>query len=240
MAKPVLILQTGNSPDDIRPLLGDFSQWFIHAIGLRKTDVHIVHAHKNEQLLCPSNYCATIISGSHSMVTDHAPWSEKTAGWIRNAMDKDHPLFGTCYGHQLISYALGGIVDYHPQGREIGTCEINLLSHQNDPLANRLPQQFLAQLTHLQTVLEKPKNALVLAKSSHDPHQIMRYSQNAFSTQFHPEFTTTIMSAYVTRNIPQLTKEGFNIDRLLNNIRTTPQANHILRDFIIKHRTLHQ
>lgn len=52
------------------------------------------------------------------MVTDQEPWSEKTAAWIRNAMAMEMPLFGVCYGHQLMAHALGGRVEYHPQGRE--------------------------------------------------------------------------------------------------------------------------
>ena len=27
---------------------------------------------------------------------------------------------GVCYGHQLMASALGGVVDYHPEGSEVG------------------------------------------------------------------------------------------------------------------------
>lgn len=41
------------------------------------------------------------------MVTDCLPWSEMTAEWIRDAMTIDMPIFGVCYGHQLMAHALG-------------------------------------------------------------------------------------------------------------------------------------
>ncbi|WP_341866301.1 glutamine amidotransferase-related protein [Paraburkholderia hospita] len=41
------------------------------------------------------------------MVTDCLPWSEMTAEWIRDATTIDMPIFGVCYGHQLMTHALG-------------------------------------------------------------------------------------------------------------------------------------
>lgn len=74
------------------------------------------------------------------MVTERADWSERTAGWIRNAMDAELPLFGVCYGHQLMAHALGGRVDYLPGGREIGTLPIALTPQgANDPFSAKLP-----------------------------------------------------------------------------------------------------
>nr|WP_238554139.1 hypothetical protein [Comamonas thiooxydans] len=35
---------------------------------------------------------------------------------------------GVCYGHQLMAHALGGAVDYHPDGREMGSLEIEQLA----------------------------------------------------------------------------------------------------------------
>ncbi|SCC18229.1 Glutamine amidotransferase class-I [Kosakonia oryziphila] len=75
------------------------------------------------------------------------------------------PLFGVCYGHQLMAWALGGDVEYHPKGREAGT----------------------------QTVTRLPEGASVLASSAHDNHQIVRYGPFAVSVQFHPEIATDLL-----------------------------------------------
>ncbi|WP_438612278.1 glutamine amidotransferase-related protein, partial [Klebsiella variicola] len=47
---------------------------------------------------------------SPAMVTERLPWSEEAAEWLRQAMAIKLPLFGVCYGHQLLAYALGGEV----------------------------------------------------------------------------------------------------------------------------------
>lgn len=84
------------------------------------------------------------------------------------------PLFGVCYGHQLIAHALGGVVDYHPAEREVG-CEKNQLPPWGmaDELLRQSPAQFPAHLTHEQTVITLPEGAVAFAHSTHDPHQII-------------------------------------------------------------------
>ena len=50
------------------------------------------------------------------------------------------PLFGICYGHQLLAHALGGEVGDNPVGREMGTVGIDLHPEAaHDPLFDGLP-----------------------------------------------------------------------------------------------------
>ena len=188
----------------------------------------------HEQALPPPRMlAAAVITGSGAMVSERLPWSERTAGWIRDAMDVGLPLFGVCYGHQLMAHALGGRVDYHPQGREIGTQTITLLpGAAQDPLLQRLRDGFAAHTTHEQSVLEPPRGAQVLARSAHDAHQILRYGAAAISTQFHPEFSVAAMQAYIRRRADLLTTEGFDVPALLAAARPTPQARRLLRAFV--------
>lgn len=146
------------------------------------------------------------------------------------------PLFGVCYGHQLMAHALGGRVDFHPQGREVGCQTINLLpAAANDPLLKDWPAQFAAHLPHEQTVVELPPGASVLAFSEHGPHQIVRYGPRAISTQFHPEFTPDISAACLHRRADTLRTEGKNFDLLLSALGDTPQATRLLKEFIEEH-----
>jgi GMP synthase (glutamine-hydrolysing) len=52
-------------------------------------------------------------------------------------------------------------------------------------------------MAHSQTVLKPPPGTVVLGRSGHDPHQILRHSTDAWSVQFHPEFTTGIMEGFL-------------------------------------------
>lgn len=231
--KPILLVQAGTPPDEIRTHEGDLSDWFSRALGIGSDRLDVIRVFEGEPLPTPNVYQAAIITGSWAMVTDRLDWSEATAHWIRQAMAVDMPLFGVCYGHQLMAHALGGRIDYHPAGIEIGCQEIELLpTATSDPLTCALPPRFAAHLTHLQTILTPPPGAVVLARSSHDPHQIVRYGPRAISTQFHPEFTRSISAACVTRRADMLRSEGRDPEEMLNNLRATPIAQSLLQRFV--------
>ena len=126
------------------------------------------------------------------MVTDREPWSEDTAAWLREAAAAGLPMFGVCYGHQLLAHALGGKVGYNPTGSELGTQTVELLPPAaGDQLLDGLPASFPAQMLHAQTVLQPPPGAAVLARSDQDPHQMFRVGPNVFSTHSTPNSART-------------------------------------------------
>lgn len=234
--KPVLIIQTGRAPTPIRGRHGDFPDWFRVSTKLPKHRVRVIHVAGGEDLPAPEDVAGALITGSAAMVTDRAAWSEHTAGWIRQAMDSNLPLFGVCYGHQLMAHALGGRVGYLPGGREIGTHQINLTNQPaTDHATAGLPSQFRAHTTHEQTVLETPAPATVLAYSARDPHHMLRYGPHAISTQFHPEFNADIMRAYIQRKKADLMREGNDPAITYRTVSATPSARRILADFVRQH-----
>ncbi|HEY8682897.1 MAG TPA: glutamine amidotransferase [Rhodanobacter sp.] len=238
--KPVLIIQTGRAPDNIRGRHGDFPHWFRICTGLRLQQLHVVDVAAGESLPAPQEVAGAMITGSAAMVTERATWSERTAGWIRDAMDVELPLFGVCYGHQLMAHALGGRVDYLSGGREIGTQPIELLAHAAaDPLAGTLPASFRAHTTHEQSVFEPPPGSTVLACSARDPHQLLRHGPQAISTQFHPEFNAEVMRAYIKRKHADMQREGADPRHAFGSVAATPVARRLLRQFARQSRWLH-
>ncbi|CAM3705706.1 glutamine amidotransferase [Castellaniella denitrificans] len=232
-SQPLLLIQVGTPPDDVRASEGDLPAWFGRALGSDGDALQAVRVFEGEALPAPGEHRAAIITGSWAMVTDRLDWSEAAADWIRRAMRIDMPLFGVCYGHQLMAHALGGQVGYHPDGIEVGCQEIECLPDAaSDPLAATLPVRFMAHLTHMQTVLVPPPGARVLARSAHDAHQIVRYGPRALSTQFHPEFTPAILAACVRRRADALRAEGRDPDAILGGLRETPVARDLLRQFV--------
>lgn len=130
------------------------------------------------------------------MVSERLPWSEAAAAWLRDAVALGLPILGVCYGHQLLAHALGGRVDYHASGREIGTVAIERLpAAADDALLAAAPARFVAHASHQQSVLELPAGAVVLARSAHDPHHAVRYAPRAWGLQFHPEFSVESCAA---------------------------------------------
>lgn len=235
--KPVLIIRTGRAPDPIRARHGDFPHWFRLGAQLPLDRLRVIDVAAGERLPPAREVAGALITGSAAMVTDREPWSEATAGWIRDAMDAELPLFGVCYGHQLMSHALGGRVDYLPGGREIGTLPIHVVpdAAQHDSLASALPRSFRAHTTHEQSVMEVPKGAMILAGSARDPHHLLRYGPNALSVQFHPEFNADVMRAYIHRKRDAMHKEGFDPHHTFRQVAATPMARRLLRHFARHH-----
>src|SRR5688572_2736275 len=164
--KPFLILETGTPIASLRRH-GGFGHWIRVAAGLHGRQVRHLRVLDGEAL--PANaddYAGVLVTGSAAMVTERHDWSERTAAWLRDAAEAGQPLFGICYGHQLLAHALGGTVDYNPRGREMGTVPLSLAAEAAaDPLFAGLPAEFHAHTTHLQTVLSPPPDAQVLARS---------------------------------------------------------------------------
>ncbi|HEY9131261.1 MAG TPA: glutamine amidotransferase [Dyella sp.] len=235
--KPVLIIRTGRAPDPIRARFGDFPHWFRVSTQLAPEHVRVVDVQAGEALPPPREVAGALITGSASMVTERLPWSERTAGWIRDAMDAELPLFGVCYGHQLMAHALGGRVDYLPGGREIGTVALETIDGaQGDTLAAILPHQFRAHATHEQSVLEAPKGSQSLLRSDRDGNHLLRYGANAVSVQFHPEFNADVMRAYIHRKRHDMHREGFDPHHTYRQVAPTPIARRLLRHFARHHR----
>ena len=230
--KPLLIILTGHAPETIRNRHGDFDHWFRIALHRPVQDVRVIDASAGDALPDITGIRGAVISGSAAMVTEKLAWSENLAGWIRNAMDVRLPLFGVCYGHQLMAHALGGRVDVLPGGREIGTKGVDILEPGvDDRLLEGMSPRFPAHTTHMQSVLEAPGEAQVLARSAQDPHQILRYGSHAVSTQLHPEFSSAVMRAYLRLRSTDLRAEGLDPKTLLDEVHATPKARRLLRRF---------
>ncbi len=197
-AQRFLIVQTGSTLPALRARRGDFPRWFRRGLGLRASEVDVIRVDAGEALPPVAAHAGVIVTGSPAMVSRREAWSEDTAAWLRRAIDADMPILGVCYGHQLLAHALGGHVDYHPQGREVGTVAIEKTGAAlDDPLLGGAPENFSAHASHQQSVLQLPAGAIALARSAHDPHHAVRYAPNVWGVQFHPEFSVEIMRGYL-------------------------------------------
>lgn len=229
--RPLLLIQTGEAPEPIRVRFGGFADWFRNAMRVEPPQLQVVRVDEGEPLPSQGSIAGALITGSGAMVTDCAGWSEHTAGWIRAAMDAETPLFGVCYGHQLMAHALGGTVGWLPSGREIGTHTLSRNDRGGSDWLDALPETFPAHATHRQSVLEPPRGAEVMAASELDPHQLLRYATHAISTQFHPEFSVEFMRAYIDARADDLRKEGLDPEALRASVRETEAARALLERF---------
>lgn len=138
----VVVLKTGTTYPDIRARFGDFDEWFLRGLS-DELDITVANAEAGELPGNPEDWDGIVVTGSPAMVSDRAEWSENAGRWLVKAVRSEVPVLGVCYGHQLLAHALGGEAGYHPNGRETGTHEVELLPEAaSDVLFLELPENF--------------------------------------------------------------------------------------------------
>ncbi|WP_122088795.1 type 1 glutamine amidotransferase [Halalkalicoccus subterraneus] len=129
------------------------------------------------------DYDAAVVTGSRSSVYWDEPWIAPTKAWIGDAIGRDLPFLGICYGHQLLADVLGGTVEGMGE-YEIGYNEI---AHTDDsPLFAGIDETFLAFTSHSDAVVELPPDAEPLAENEYSNHGFRK--DHVFGVQFHPEY----------------------------------------------------
>ena len=230
--KKLFIIKAGSTFTETAKNYGDFEEMALRVSGLERGIAEVVDAVQYGQLPSPDSCCGAVITGAHCMVTDNLPWSLAIEAWIQEIVAAGIPLLGICYGHQLLGRAMGGQVDYHPQGKEVGTFDIRLCPEcREDPLFSALPAQFPVHATHSQSVLTLPPGAVLLAENDFEPHHAFRLGPCAWGVQFHPEYDSRIMRDYILAQADSLIEAGREPDVLLSALRETPAANLILQKF---------
>jgi len=228
----ILVIKTGTTLPSLLATQGDFEDWVIAGLGLPFDQVLVVNVQAGAALPEPDDVAGVVITGSHSMVTDHEAWSERTAVWLCEAVERHTPVLGICYGHQLLAHALGGEVGNNPRGTETGTIDVYLNeAGYADRLLGGLANPLRVQVSHQQTVLRLPPGAKHLAGSDRDAHQAFIVGRNAWGVQFHPEFNAEVVRAYVNDEQEIMRAEGQDPDQISAQIEETIYGKEILRRF---------
>jgi GMP synthase (glutamine-hydrolysing) len=230
--KQLCIIKVGSTFPHISAKMGDFEDWFLAGMQLPRSRVSLVDVRQPHTLPGYDELCGVIITGSHAMVTEHNDWSESTARWLPGVVEREIPLMGVCYGHQLLAHALGGRVANNPHGRHFGTVEVALTHQaQNDRLLGGLGSTVPVIVCHTQSVIDLPPGAVLLAACATDPHQAFRVGKCAWGVQFHPEFNAQALEAYILHFRGDLQAEQQDVEALAAACRDTPAGTKLLQRF---------
>jgi GMP synthase (glutamine-hydrolysing) len=232
MTGRILILKMGSTLSSLKARRGDFEDWIIEGLHVPRERVTVVDVSRGEKLPETHGQSAALVTGSHTMVTDREDWSERAAGWLRNAVAEKLPILGICYGHQLMAHALGGEVGNNPNGEEFGTVDVELEdAGKNDEILGCLPPRVRVHVGHTQSILRLPPGAVRLASNTWDANQAVRFGPQAWGVQFHPEFDAGIVKEYVAHHRDQLAREGQDPDRLIAGASGAELGTRVLRRF---------
>ncbi|MEZ5536167.1 MAG: gamma-glutamyl-gamma-aminobutyrate hydrolase family protein [Thiolinea sp.] len=130
-----------------------------------------------------------MITGSRNGVYDKLPWMEPLQTLIREIHAAQRPLFGICFGHQIIAAAMGGEVVKSDKGWGVGLHDYQLAAQTPDWLQTDKNKLTLNAM-HQDQVVSIPPSAQVLAGSAFCEYAALLYGDSMVSFQGHPEFAT--------------------------------------------------
>ncbi|ELZ75999.1 type 1 glutamine amidotransferase [Haloferax larsenii] len=136
------------------------------------------------------DFDGVVVTGSSSSVYWDDEWITNLVSWVADADDRDLPILGVCFGHQVLAAALGGTVD-DMDDFELGYSEISRTA--DDDLFAGIADRFTVFTSHGDVVTELPPGADLLAENEYGVHAFRR--DHALGVQFHPEYDVTTAEA---------------------------------------------
>jgi GMP synthase (glutamine-hydrolysing) len=113
-------------------------------------------------------YDGVTITGSAFNVYDGGPEIDRQIELTRAVLKSKTPLFGSCWGLQLMTVAAGGVVRVNPKGREIGIGRRIALTAagRSHPMYAGKASVFDAVTVHLDEIATLPPGTTVLAANA--------------------------------------------------------------------------
>ena len=232
MQPSLLVLVTGDPVPPVQRERGGFSELIQGTVGDGWRGNWVVSDVRNEPFELTYDWSGVIITGSPASLTERAPWMHGALTYVRRLVELGVPTFGICFGHQLLGEALGGRVERNPAGREIGsvTLQVNEDCHLLPDGCGR-GGSLVVNMTHLDSVVQLPPGAKVLARTDREAHALVQFAPTAWGVQFHPEMDAGVIRHYIEYRQEDLVAEGLDVSRLLDGASETPASNRLLRRF---------
>ncbi|MEZ5911835.1 MAG: type 1 glutamine amidotransferase [Paracoccaceae bacterium] len=171
------ILQTGQAPDGLRDVAGDYPDMFMRLLADRGLEFSSYHVEGMEFPAGVHDCDGWLITGSrHGAYEDH-PFIKPLEEFIRKAYAEKVPLVGICFGHQIIAQALGGRVEKFKGGWAVGPQDYDFAG-----------APVTLNAWHQDQVVEKPAVAETVGTNAFCEYAALLYDDRAYTVQAHPEY----------------------------------------------------
>ena len=197
------ILQAGHAPEVMISKTGDYGELFQNFLA-GEGFVFTVYSVVNMEF--PSSVSDAegwLITGSRHGTYEKHEFIPPLEELIQDIHERQIPLAGICFGHQIIAQALGGKVEKYSGGWSIGLTEYTF---ENEVTA--------LNAWHQDQVTELPPGAFVTGSSPFCKFAFLEYGTHIFSVQAHPEFSGDFVEGLI-----DFRGKGVVPDSLLNNAR---------------------
>jgi GMP synthase-like glutamine amidotransferase len=217
------ILLVGRASEDLVDKYGTYAEMLIALINTEE----LVFEFKTFNILddeFPKDHLECdgwIVTGSpHGVYEDHS-WIPTVSRLINNVYEANLPIFGVCFGHQLIAQALGGHVEKSEKGWGLGlhTYQVN---NKPDYMSN-LSEEVTLNICHQDQVLRPPQGATVYAKSEFCENAGFYIKDKVLTMQAHPEFLVDFTKALLTARRDVTIPKEF-VDPALVGLKNNPDS----------------
>ena len=179
-----------------------------HWIGYLSVPRQAFRAKKGELPdLASFDFSHVILTGSEASIIVREPWVLKEIEFVKEAIQKDIPILGSCYGHQLLVIALTDASHVRRcEKPEIGWIPINIIKD-NELLGSQ--GVFYAFTLHFDEVIDLTVDFELLASTPGCSVHAFRYKGKPFwGIQSHPEITRAEGQGFFKKLISQGTPEA--------------------------------
>ena len=141
----------------------------------------------------------------------------------------EFPTLAICFGHQIIAESLGVSVVNDVLQAKVGSHRVSLTEEAcTDMLFKNLPNTFIVQYGHKDSLSSLPPRATLLAYGEQCLYSAIRLGRNRYSVQFHPELNAKDVTQKFSSH-PDYLPEGSTPEEL---IQESPYSTQLLINFV--------
>jgi GMP synthase-like glutamine amidotransferase len=169
---------------------------FEEELRARGLDLVRVELDEGETIPERDDFAAIVVMGGPmgAYEDDEHPWLAGEKRYLREAVERDVPVWGVCLGAQLLAASLGARVYRGPEA-EVGLLPVELTeAAAGDPVFGDAPPTIHTLQWHGDT-FDLPEDATLLARSAAYRNQAFRVGRS-YGLQFHVEVTPELAAQW--------------------------------------------